>query len=112
MAPTKFDIILLGATGYTGSICAEHITSNFPTTLQWAIAGRSSKSLEALATRLKTLNPDRLPPTVIATQVEKNELHTLVRRARVVINAIGPYHIHSEPVVEACVAEGTHYVDL
>jgi len=58
----NLDIVLLGATGYTGTICAEHITKTFPTTLKWAIAGRSTTALRDLSQRLKKLNPDRLLP--------------------------------------------------
>jgi short subunit dehydrogenase-like uncharacterized protein len=112
MSTSEFDIVLLGATGYTGAITAEHITTNFPTTLKWAIAGRSPSSLETLAAKLKTLDPDRAPPVIILAELEKEALHTLVRRTRVLINVVGPYHRYSEPVVEACAKEGVNYVDL
>ncbi len=112
MSNPEFDIILLGATGYTGTITAEHIASNFPTTLKWAIAGRSLPGLETLEAQLKTLNPDRNPLVTILAQLEKEELHNLVRRTSVMINSIGPYHRYSEPVVKACANEGVHYVDL
>ncbi|KAF2796929.1 hypothetical protein K505DRAFT_270528 [Melanomma pulvis-pyrius CBS 109.77] len=112
MSNPEFDIILLGATGYTGTITAEHITSNFPTTLKWAIAGRSLTGLETLEAQLKTLNPDRNPPVTILAHLEKDELHILVRRTSVMINSIGPYHRYSEPIVKACADEGVHYVDF
>ncbi len=56
------DIVLLGATGYTGTICAEHIIKTFPTSLRWAIVGRSLEALEHLSDKLKVLNPDRVHP--------------------------------------------------
>ena len=112
MSTPKFDIILLGATGYTGAITAEHLTTNFPTTLKWAIVGRSPSALETLAAKLKTLNPDRSPPVIILAEMAKDALHTLVKRTRVLINVIGPYHRYSEPVVEACATEGVNYLDL
>ncbi len=58
----QFDLVLLGATGYTGSLTAEHIAKSFPINLKWAIAGRSSKSLEDLLERLKVVNPERVSP--------------------------------------------------
>ena len=58
----KYDIILLGATGYTGKLCAEYITGNLPTDIKWAIAGRSQPKLEALVSDLKTQDQDRSPP--------------------------------------------------
>lgn len=61
-APREYDVILLGATGYTGKLCAEHITTNLPTDLKWAVAGRSSSKLSALVDELRALVPDRLQP--------------------------------------------------
>jgi len=58
----KYDIVLLGANGYTGALTAEHIVRHLPTNLRWALAGRSGTKLEALAGKLKSLNPDRLQP--------------------------------------------------
>ena len=57
-----YDIVLLGATGYTGALTAEHIAEHLPTTLKWAIAGRSRNKLEKLAEDLKRINPDRVQP--------------------------------------------------
>ncbi|ORY11786.1 Saccharopine dehydrogenase-domain-containing protein [Clohesyomyces aquaticus] len=111
-ATPEFDILLLGATGYTGAIVAEHITTHFLTDLKWAIAGRSSSSLDALSAKLKLLDPNRSPPTIIITGIEKQELQSLVKRTRVVINGIGPYQKYSEPVLAACATQGTHYVDF
>lgn len=53
------DIVVLGATGYTGKLCAEHIVKNHPTNLKWAIAGRSANKLDALADELQKLGGDR-----------------------------------------------------
>lgn len=61
-ASREYDLVLLGATGHTGKLCAEYITTSLPTDLKWAVAGRSSSKLSALIDDLKTLNPDRLQP--------------------------------------------------
>lgn len=58
----KYDFVLLGATGYTGKLCAEHITNHLPTDLTWAIAGRSEHKLLDLLIQLRNLNPDRKQP--------------------------------------------------
>lgn len=58
----KYDVVLLGATGYTGSLTAEHIARHLPTNLRWAIAGRSAGKLGALAARLRGLDGDRVQP--------------------------------------------------
>lgn len=56
------DIVLFGATGYTGRLAAEHIAKTFPTSLRWAIAGRSKSTLDLLAIRLKEISIDRVQP--------------------------------------------------
>jgi short subunit dehydrogenase-like uncharacterized protein len=58
----QYDLVLLGPTGYTGRLCAEHIVQNYPTDLKWAIAGRSAQKMEPIAKELRTLNPDRVEP--------------------------------------------------
>ena len=57
-----YDLIVFGATGYTGKLTAEHITTHLPTDLRWAVAGRSESKLFSIVNELKTLNPDRLAP--------------------------------------------------
>ncbi|KAL3473982.1 Saccharopine dehydrogenase-domain-containing protein [Aspergillus californicus] len=107
----EFDIVVLGPTGYTGKFCSEHIVENLPTNLKWALAGRSLQKIEGVAQELKKLNPDRSEPEIVVVQLNKAELHTLAERTKVLINCVGPYHLYSTPVVEACANTGTHYLD-
>ena len=66
MDPSKdLDLILLGPTGYTGRLTAEHIVQHLPTDLKWALAGRSYQKVENIAKELKQLNPDRVEPGTI-----------------------------------------------
>ncbi|KAK2803115.1 hypothetical protein FQN51_003859 [Onygenales sp. PD_10] len=106
-----FDIVLLGATGYTGRLCAEHIVRHFATNLRWGIAGRSADRLNALAEKLQAMDKDRKPPEILPVQLKTEEFNRVVKRTRVLINCVGPYHLHSSPVVEACANNGTHYLD-
>ena len=110
-AKRELDLVLLGATGYTGKWTAEYITANCPTNIKWAIAGRSESKLNDLISELKTLNSTRDPPSVITTGLTAPELTSLAKKTRVLINAVGPYHLYSTPVVQACAEGGTHYVD-
>jgi Uncharacterized conserved protein len=125
-----YDIILFGATGFTGKLCAHFIAQNYPSTTQWCIAGRSLSRLEAVVNELKELFPNRVPPGMtppligmisIGSDIHKDieiieldpsSLNPLVLRTRVVINGIGPFHRFSTPIVAACATLGTHYVDL
>lgn len=60
----QYDLVVFGATGYTGKYTAEHITTSLPTNLNWALAGRSREKLERLAAQLAPLNPDRRQPGI------------------------------------------------
>lgn len=60
--PRQYDLIVFGATGYTGKLTAEHIATSLPTDLKWALAGRSQSKLQAVAAEVKALNPDRIQP--------------------------------------------------
>jgi short subunit dehydrogenase-like uncharacterized protein len=61
-ASRQYEIVVFGATGYTGKLTAEHITSHLPSNLKWALAGRSASKLEAVAEECRSLNPDRIQP--------------------------------------------------
>ena len=62
LQPKVYDIVVFGATGYTGKLCAEHISTSLPTNLKWAVAGRSEKKLAAVVDELGSLGTDRLQP--------------------------------------------------
>jgi short subunit dehydrogenase-like uncharacterized protein len=62
--PRDFDIVVLGAYGYTATIVCECIAKNLPTNLRWASEGRSEKKLEGLSQKLRGLNADRQPPSM------------------------------------------------
>ncbi|KAI0601629.1 Saccharopine dehydrogenase-domain-containing protein [Biscogniauxia sp. FL1348] len=107
----KYDLVLVGATGYTGTLTAEHIALHLPTNLRWALAARSAAKLEALAARLKELNPDRLQPAIeVATPDDKIQFHTLIADAKVCLSVVS-YSRIGEAVIEACIENGTDYVD-
>ncbi|KAF3483333.1 trans-acting enoyl reductase [Arthroderma uncinatum] len=113
MSSTRdLEIVLLGATGYTGRLCAEHIVKSLPTNLAWGIAGRSLGKLEALATKLQEHDKDRKAPEQLVLQFNEKELTALACKTKVLINCVGPYRKYSTPVVKACAENGTHYVDV
>ncbi|KAF4438730.1 Saccharopine dehydrogenase Homospermidine synthase [Fusarium acutatum] len=113
MDTQSHEITILGATGWTATICAEHIAKTFPTNTRWCIAGRSASKLESLRQDLRAISPDRLEPgTYVIPQLDAEGLNLLVKRTKVLINGIGPYHHYGTPVVDACARNGTHYVDF
>lgn len=108
----QYDIVLLGATGYTGKLTAEYITESLPTNLKWAVAGRSESKLKSLVSELKSLNSTRKTPDILPVNLNLQELTTLAKKTKVILNTIGPYFLYSTPVVQACAENGTHYLDV
>ncbi|KIY01282.1 uncharacterized protein Z520_02834 [Fonsecaea multimorphosa CBS 102226] len=108
----KYDLVLLGATGYTGQLVAEYIQQNVATDLHWAIAGRNGSKLSQLATELKGLNPNRIQPGIEVVELNSQDLQQLAKKTQVLISTVGPFARYGEPVVEACVKSKTHYFDI
>jgi len=107
MSARQYEIILYGASGFTGELVAEYLGADHPD-LRWAIAGRNQQKLEALRLRLG------LPelPILIADSHNTEQLATLVRQTQTVISTVGPYAQYGTPLLETCAREGTHYCDL
>jgi saccharopine dehydrogenase (NAD+, L-glutamate forming) len=102
-----FDVVLVGATGFTGGLTAEYLAQHGPGGMRWALAGRNPSRLEAVRRRL---GAD--VELVHADVTDPDSLAEVARRARVVITTVGPYLEHGGPLVAACAAAGTDYVDL
>ena len=107
----KYELILLGATGYTGKYCAENIVKHLPTDLRWAVAGRNEAKLSAVVDQIRPLNRDRQQPGIEITSLSPEDLDILSRKTKLIITTVGPYYLYGTPVVEACAKNGTHYVD-
>jgi short subunit dehydrogenase-like uncharacterized protein len=107
----KYEIVVYGATGYTGKYTAEHLTTHAPTDLKWAIAGRSETKLKAIADEIRALNSDRTPPGIETAQLTKDDLVRLAKTTKVLISTVGPYHKYGAASFAACAETGTHYVD-
>ncbi|HEY2053831.1 MAG TPA: saccharopine dehydrogenase NADP-binding domain-containing protein [Solirubrobacterales bacterium] len=107
------DLALFGATGFTGGLTAEYLAANAPAGLRWALVGRNRAKLEAVAARLATANPGSpAPDLLVADAADRAALAKVAESARVVITTVGPYALYGEPLVAACAAAGTDYVDL
>jgi len=106
-----YELILLGATGYTGKLVAEWITTHLPGDLKWAIAGRNTNKLQRVVDELTKLSPDRKQPDVETLELEPEQLNALVRKTKLLITTVGPFMHYGEPVLAACAHHGTHYLD-
>jgi saccharopine dehydrogenase (NAD+, L-glutamate forming) len=113
VAERTYDIVLFGATGFTGGLTAEYLARQAPASTRWALAGRNPAKLEGLRGRLSELNPDCAGLALLQADVtDRASLEALAATARVVITTVGPYIHYGEPLVAACAAAGTDYVDL
>lgn len=109
----QYDIVLFGATGFTGELTAQYLAGHMPEGASWALAGRDLAKLEAVRERLSADHPEAAElPLLQAQSADIASLEAMVAAARVVISTVGPYQIHGEPLVAACAAAGTDYVDL
>ncbi|ABL80308.1 MULTISPECIES: saccharopine dehydrogenase NADP-binding domain-containing protein [unclassified Nocardioides] len=109
----EHDIVLVGATGFTGGLTAEYLLRHAPAGLRWALAGRNREKLEAVRDRLADIDPVAADlPLLHADTTDPGALADLAAATRVVITTVGPYLEHGGPLVAACAEAGTDYVDL
>ena len=108
----EFDVIVYGATGFTGTLVAEYLLRQYGVdgALKWGIAGRSADKLESVRASLGEKAAD-LAITVADSSDEK-ALAALAARTRVVLTTVGPYALYGSNLVAACVEAGTDYCDL
>ncbi len=107
------DIVVLGATGFTGGLTAEYLAEHAPAECRWALAGRNRHKLEAVRERLSGINPACSDLELLhADSTDEQSLREVAERTRVVVTTVGPYLEYGEPLVAACAAAGTDYVDL
>ena len=102
----EYQIILYGATGFTGRLCAEYLKNNYPE-IKWAIAGRDRQKLEALKNSL-----DLKCEIFLASGEDKESIDKFVSKTKVVLSTAGPFARYSNLVVKSCVENRTHYTDI
>ncbi len=110
----SFDLVLFGATGFTGRLCAEYLARGGELPVErWALAGRSRAKLEEVRASLIEIDARLASLALIeATSDDVSSLRTMAAQTKVVATTVGPYRLHGVPLVEACVAEGTHLCDI
>ncbi|WP_431682348.1 saccharopine dehydrogenase family protein [Kitasatospora sp. KL5] len=112
-APRPYDLVLFGATGFTGGLTAEYLARAAPEGCRWALAGRDEGRLAAVRDRLAAIEPRcKDLPLLVADAADREALRAVAASARVVVSTVGPYLHHGEPLVAACAESGTDYVDL
>ncbi len=113
MAGTReFDIIVYGATGFTGRLVAEYLSTHYAgrkDAPKWAMAGRSA---DKLAEVRDLIGAPKDTPLVVADASDPASLDTMATRAHVILTTVGPYQLYGRELVAACVKAGTAYADL
>ena len=112
MTTPEFDIIVYGATGYTGRLVAEYLDKHYSGSAEapkWAMAGRSLEKLEAVRDEI---GAPADTPLVVADADDPAVLEAMCARTKVVITTVGPYQLYGDALVAACVKTGTDYADL
>ncbi len=111
MSERDFDIVLFGASGFTGRLVAEYLLKKYGVNdgLAWAMAGRNQTKLEQVRSEL---SGGSAIPILVADTSDGKALLDLAGRTRVICTTVGPYALYGSSVVEACATQGTHYCDL
>ena len=105
-----YDIVVYGATGYTGRLVAEYLVHNYQGAVpKWAMAGRSKAKLEEVRDLIGAPGDT---PLIEANSDDPASMAALAQSTRVVLTTVGPYQLYGEPLVKACVEAGTDYADL
>lgn len=108
-ADREFDIIVYGASGFTGRLVAEYMQQQYGRSVNWAMAGRSA---EKLAQVRDEMGIDAATPLVTANADSADDMAAMVARTKVIITTVGPYQLYGDALLAACAAAGTDYVDL
>jgi short subunit dehydrogenase-like uncharacterized protein len=107
-----YDVVVFGATGFTGGLTAEYLAAHADGT-RWALAGRNRAKLEQTRARLAAIDASAADLDLLEADAgDPASLRRLAESARVVITTVGPYIRYGEPLVAACAGAGTDYVDL
>jgi short subunit dehydrogenase-like uncharacterized protein len=111
MSSSKFDIIVYGATGFTGQLVAEYLATRYKgdANLKWAMAGRSRDKLASVRDAIGAPADTAL---IVADASDPASLKAMVGQTRSVISTVGPYQLYGTDLLAACVADGTDYFDL
>lgn len=106
-----FDLVVHGATGFTGRLVVEYLLQRYPagSGLRWAMGGRSADKLAAVRDEI---GAPADTPLVVTDGADPASLAALMAQTRLVLTTVGPYQLYGSALVAACAASGVDYVDL
>ena len=114
MPQKDFDLVIHGATGFTGRLVAEYMAARYPNAghaegIRWAMGGRSADKLAAVRDEI---GAPADTPLVVTDVQSPASLQQLMQRCHLVLSTVGPYQLYGNELLAACAANGVHYVDL
>ncbi|WP_342728747.1 saccharopine dehydrogenase NADP-binding domain-containing protein [Bradyrhizobium sp. B097] len=110
MSSSKLDIVVYGATGFTGQLVAEYLAAHYRDgSLKWAMAGRSK---DKLASVRDAIGAPADTPLIVADAGDTASLKAMLAQTKSVISTVGPYQLYGNELIAACVDSGTDYFDL
>ena len=111
MSEREFDVIVFGASGYTGKLVAEYMGKEYGNdeSISWAIAGRNKDKLSSVK---KDLNLNERVSIIEVDSTNKDSLDSMTNSAKCVLTTVGPYQLYGSSLVQSCSENGTDYVDL
>ena len=111
MSEREFDVIVFGASGYTGKLVAEYMGKEYGNheSIRWAIAGRNKDRLSSVK---KDLNLNERISIIEVDSTNKDSLDSMTSSAKCILTTVGPYQLYGSSLVQSCSENGTDYVDL
>ena len=106
----RFEVVVWGASGFTGRLVAQYLYQRYPDNLRWAVAGRNRAKLDAVLDGF--CEAGRRPEILIGDSTDTASLRRIAQDTRVVLTTVGPYALYGDDLVEACISSGTDYCDL
>jgi short subunit dehydrogenase-like uncharacterized protein len=105
----SYDLVLFGATGFTGRLVAEYLAERCRDglALRWAMAGRDRSKLQSVQSAIGVE-----VPILVADAMDEGSMRLLAEQTRLVLTTVGPYAKYGSALVAACAAQGTDYCDL
>ncbi|RWS19033.1 hypothetical protein B4U80_07725, partial [Leptotrombidium deliense] len=111
MSKRLFDVIVFGATGFTGNVVVKHLMQlGSRESISWAVAGRNENKLHSLKSLMKING--RNTSAFNVNVFDSKSVQSVTEKAKIVINCIGPYSKYGESVVNSCLQTKTHLIDL
>ena len=119
LAQRKYDVVILGFTGFTGRLAAVHLAKTYGSTgaVKWAVAGRNAEKIKSTIQSVidEVGNGDECMAGVAIIEVDTNnkeQVKAMAMQTRVVCTTAGPFAKYGSNVVEACANSGTSYTDI